>query len=335
MAETQSRPSRLWLYGPFVIAAVILGGYYMLWRAGAAEMKKQVGIWVEGQRALGLDISHGPLKADGFPFFLRVHVPSPDIADPSAQWRWRSESLSLDALPYDLNRLIFSPSGEQVLSTQNLGEWRTHADDFRASIKRDKKRDWVFSVTITAAKGRRAEDAATYQLGSLVMDLAPAPEALTTLTVNLAAQDFSLAGKEKTHHLAQLQTALSLSETMALSGPAPTAMWRAADGVFHINHFFADIEETKLAIAGNLQLDENFYPAGQLKTEIIKPAGLTTLLGDAGVLSPTEAAAASAGLGLLAIASGGKITAPLEFHDGGAHIGRVKIANLPVLKVEE
>ncbi len=306
-------------------------GYYLLWRAGAQQMIKAADAWVVDQRAAGLDVSHGAVKAEGFPFFLRVHIDAPDIAAPGV-WRWRAETLSVDALPYDLNRLIFSPKGEQLLSMEGLGEWRGAAEDLRASIANDKARGWVFSVTIGDAQGRRDADGASYSVASLVFDLAPAPGDPATLTLNLAADSLEYSLRDETYVIARLQTALALSEAPMLSGPAPAANWRGAGGALTVAHFFTDIEETKIAIAGDIRLDRNYYPEGVLKTELQSPAGLASLLGKTGALSSKEANAAAAGLTLMAITAGGKITAPIELKDGAAQIAGIKLADLPRVK---
>ncbi|MHA7872551.1 MAG: DUF2125 domain-containing protein, partial [Hyphococcus sp.] len=172
MTEQQTRLKRRWLYIPFAVAAVVVIAYYLLWRAGAAEMKTAVADWAEAQRAAGLEVSHGALKADGFPFFLRVHVAAPAIEAPGA-WAWRGDRLSLDALPYDLNKLIFSPRGEQIVSVENYDEWRITAADLRASIARDGAQGWVFSMNVADAVARRPADGAAASLGTLVFDLAP------------------------------------------------------------------------------------------------------------------------------------------------------------------
>ena len=139
-----------WFYIPWTVAAVIFVAYFMLWRYGASEMKTAVGEWVEDQRAAGFDVSHGALKTDGFPFFLRLHIDEPHIASPGA-WDWRTDRLTIDALPYDLNKLIFSTRSEQEVFLDGAGRWRVNADDFRVSIANDKKRDWVFATTIGGA----------------------------------------------------------------------------------------------------------------------------------------------------------------------------------------
>jgi len=132
--------------------------------------------------------------------------------------------------------------------------------------------------------------------------------------------------------MAQLQTVLSLSANDMLETPTPAASWREADGALTITHFFADIENTKIAVSGAIRLDQNDYPQGALKTELQSPAGLANLLGKTGVLSQAEASTAAAGLTLMAITSGGKITAPIELKAGSVQIAGVKIADLPKLE---
>ncbi len=331
MTDRSPRISRRWLYAPFAIAALILAGYYLLWRTGAHEMKRAVDAWVIDQRTAGLDVIHGAVTAEGFPFFLRVHIEAPEIAMPGV-WRWRAETLFLDALPYDLSRLIISPGGEQLFSAEGVGKWRGSAAELRASIANDNTRGWVFAVTAGDATGRRDGDGASYRLTSLVLDLAPAQGDPTALTLNLAAHGLEISAGGETYEMAQLQTMASLSRTDMLLTPTPAASWRETGGALTIAHFFTDVENTKIAASGAIQLDQNHYPQGTLKTELQNPAGLAKLLGKTGALSQAEASAATTGLIVIALPSGGKITAPIEFNEGSAQIAGIKIADLPKLE---
>jgi hypothetical protein len=328
MTEHTTSLKRRWLYIPFAIAAVIVFAYYLLWSAGAAQMKSAVHDWVEDQRAAGLTVNHGTVTSDGFPFFLRVHIDNALISSPDG-WRWQGQRLSLDALPYDLNKLIFSPRGEQILSIEGIGEWRINAADLRASIANDKARGWVFSMTIGDAAAHRIADGASASLKSLVFDLAPDASTQTTLGLNLAVNQFNAQLNGETFSLEELQSVISLSQTQLLSGDDPAAQWRYGGGEVKISGFFADVEDTKLAVTGAIHLDENDFPAGLINAEIQSPAGLARLLGKAGALSRAEAEAAAAGLSLMAFAGGGKITAPINLKDGQAQIGGVKVAELP------
>ena len=331
MSDIQARLRRRWLYLPFAIAAVIVFGYYLLWRAGADEIKKAVSIWVEEQRAAGMDVSYETIQTDGFPFFLRLHVDRPSIAAPG-EWAWRAERLSLDALPYELNKIIFSPVGEQRIELADYGVWRAGAGDLRASIARDAEREWVFSANIGDMKARRESDGAEASISSLIFDLAPVPGETATLTLTLAGSGIAYETNPSGFMLDRIQTVTAITHTHLLQGEEPASQWRDGGGALIINGLIAELNAATLSISGDLTLDQAQYPAGRLSAEIANPAGLAETLGDAGVLEPNEAEAAAAGLMLMALAGGGKITAPVELKNGEAQISGVKIAELPQIK---
>ncbi len=328
MADQSTRVDRRWLYIPFIAAGIVFFAYYLLWRAGASEMEKAALAWIDDQRAAGMEVSHNGVTREGFPFFLRLHIDSPEIAAPGA-WRWRGERLFIDALPYDLNRVIFTPTGEQHLSAAGFGAWRMTADDFRASIANDKAREWLFSVTLANAKAIRPEDGAEAAIANLVFDLAPDAAAPETLVLTLVAGALRIDAPDAAFHLSDLQTVMGLTQTHMLYGPGAAAQWRAAGGALIVTGLNAGVKGAKLSVSGLVRLDGAGYPTGRLDAEIANPAGLAQTLGEAGALSRQEAEAAAAGLTLMAIANGGKIAAPIELKDGAATIAGVKIADLP------
>ncbi len=330
MADKQSPMSRRWLYIPFAIAGAILFAYYLLWRAGAAEMKNGVEAWVLDQRATGIEVSHGDISRDGFPFFLRVHIDDVSIAKPGS-WSWRVERLTMDALPYDLNRLIFSTRSAQTIWMKGYGEWRITADDFRTSIANDKDREWAFAATVGNLHALRQTDGASASLASLVFDLAPDAVDKSTLTLNLAVTNARGSTGDRSMDLDSLQTILAVTQTEAFATNDPASAWRMANGRTNIQALLAKIGDSSVAISGGLSLDQNGYPAGRLDAETIAPAALARALGDAGVLAPSDAEATAATLTLAAIAGGGKITAPVEFKNGVVQIAGAKLADLPRL----
>ncbi len=314
---------RRWLYLPWAIAVFVVAGYFVLWRTGAAEMKKGLHEWVDSQRSAGMIVSHGALKAEGFPFFLRVHIEKPDIAQ-TGEWRWRTDRLTLDALPYDLNRLIFSIRSEQHISFAKYGDWRIQADDVRASIANDKKRSWVFAFTLGRAIAQRDEDGAIAEIDSLVFDLAPDAVNEMTLVLSLAAADAHVSASGHDARLDSLQTVMAATQAGFL-GDAQA--WRDAGGALIINGLIATLGEASLSVAGDVRLDHNNLPEGQLTADATSPAAFARALAEAGVMSVEDAESLAATLTLTAIASGGKITAPIEIKDGAAHLAGIRIAD--------
>lgn len=325
----KTRLMRRWLIGVWIAAAVIMAGYYAMWCYAAGVMETSVNEWVDEQRAAGLTIDHGAIQRDGFPFFLRVHIDAPQITSPGA-FAWQAERLSIDALPYDLNRLIFSPSGTQRITADALGDWSYSADSIRASIANDKKRGWVFSMNVDNASATGADGAAG-GLESLIYDLAPSADAPTTLTLNLVAAGYSFRDAQRDIAIDQLETSVSLSQTDFLNGHDPATRWRDAGGALNIHGLNVLIDEAQLSVSGSVSLDRENRPEGVLTTIVTKPAGLAGALAGSGALSREEADAAIAGLTLAAMAQGGRIEAPIKLHAGAATIAGAKVADLPTI----
>lgn len=287
-------------------------------------MKKAVALWADDQRAAGLDVSYGALKAEGFPFFLRVHVETPEIAAPD-QWRWRTNRLTLDALPYDLTRLIFSVRSEQQISLAGYGDWRVTAGDFRFSIANDKTRDWTFAMNISGAHAVRGADQASASVENLVFDLAPAAADKTMLVLSLAAANIESNPTGCAFRLDSIEAVMAATQAQALGD---AQMWRQAGGEFIINGLNAQLDEARLSVSGKLSLDPALHPEGALNTELVSPAPFAKALAQLGLMSEENAESAGAALTLAAIAGGGKISAPLEFKDGAAQLSGVKIFEL-------
>lgn len=324
-----TRAMRRWLIGVWVVAALIMIAYYAVWRYAAGVMETSIADWVEDQRAAGLIVNHGAIRRDGFPFFLRVHIDAPDIESPGA-FSWTAERLSIDAAPYDLNRLIFSPSGAQRFTAEAIGDWAYSADSIRASIASDKKRGWVFSMNIDNARAT-GPNGAEGQLGTLIYDLAPAADAPTTLTLNLIGAAYSYRGPRRAIAIDQLGASLSADQTDFFTGPDPATRWRNAGGALTVHGVNAVVDEATISVSGSVSLDAKNRPDGALSTTLTKPAGLAGVLAASGALSRQEADAMIAGLTLAAMAQGGRIEAPIALHAGAATIAGVKLADLPAI----
>lgn len=324
---SDARAKRLWLYLPFAAGAAILFAYWLLWRTVAGEIKVGVEDWAIDQREAGLDVAHGRVFAEGFPFFLRVHVESPSIEAPGVG-AWSTDRLTLDALPYDLNRMIFSIRSDQRLRLDNGGDWTIAADDFRASIANDKARDWVFSMTIANAEALRNDAPALARAGSLIFDLSPAAEDRSTMVLSLAAADLAAGDAATPIALDGLRTVVAARQAQALSDPA---VWRALGGALVVSGLEAEAGTSRLSVSGAITLDAANRPSGELKSIIAAPGPFIQSLADAGLVEPQSAERTAAALTLAAIAGGGAINAPIVLENGEARIANVAIAHLPPL----
>ena len=121
---------------------------------------------------------------------------------------------------------------------------------------------------------------------------------------------------------------LSPSIEATLTTPASGALTTAPNGSIVIDRLFVETEGTEISLSGTISVDEQGYPSGVLDTEIVKPAGLGRVLGKTGALPLEEAQAVETGLALMAVAGGGKITAPIILADGAVSIAGIKLAEM-------
>lgn len=324
MAEKKA-VSRRWLVIAWGTAAVIVTGYYALWRHGAGVMRSSVLEWVDDQRAAGMTVTHGSITRHGFPFFLRLHIDDPDLALPDV-WRWQAERLTLDALPYDLNKLIFTTSGEQRFEATGINTWRYRADDLRASIANDKKRGWVFSMNIAQLSAYDAQDKSA-SIGSLIFDVAPSETDPQSLTLVLAGEAIAVPARDGDVALDKIETAITASQ-MSAGSPAS---WHAAGGTLTIHGLNLVANEAEFSTSGSLRLDREQYPAGVLDIRLTKPFGLADIFAASGVLSREESDAAAAGLGMAAMAQGGALEGPVTFERNGVFFDGNRVADAPAL----
>ncbi|MGE0407806.1 MAG: DUF2125 domain-containing protein [Amphiplicatus sp.] len=255
-------------------ALLLFAGYALLWRAGAAEMRRSIEDWTAEQRAAGVEVSYARVSVVGFPMKLRGVAHDVAIAEPGL-WRWRARALRIDASPFAPNALVFSTDNSQRLDLGAFGAWRIDAPDGRARLEGGKR--WRIDISSGPSLIERADGrAVASERFRLVIEAHPQdPDGL-------------------------------LIRTLQLEGAGAA-----------------------LTLSGAVFLDEAGYPRGALQASLTNPGAIATLLGEFGALAPEKAEQAAASLTLAAIASGGRLAAPLIFENGSASIAGVEIAKLP------
>ncbi len=315
MSGRRSKLSRLFLWAPFVLAALLLVAYYIVWREGAQTMRRAVDAWAEDQRTAGLTVSYDKVSASGFPFFLRGAAANAVIGD-ARRWRWSAERLNIDTLPYALDRLVFSATNPQILDLGAHGVWSLRSDNGRASIESDDSRDWLVNVESGPGSIERADSLASLSAEKFLLSVAPDANDRRRIQASLIVDKFSTALSGGVIDAPRIEAFVEISQT-------------AAGSALDFRRIIVDAEGAQILLTGNIRVDEAGYPEGALEADIANPSGLALLLQKLGALSPQEAERASAALTLAAIAGGGRISGPVALKNGEARIAGVKIADLP------
>lgn len=314
MRETHAR-SRVLLWAPFALAGAAVAGWFVIWNAGADAMRRAVEKWADEQREASLTVVYDRPRVRGFPFYLRGSFANVEIADTN-RWRWRTETLFVDTLPYAVERMVFSVRSPQALELHGHGAWTLNAESIRASYESGKGRRWSFDLESGPATFARDSGAEAVSVRRFLLSAAPEPHdkrrAQASLIVDGLAARFPGGDVDAT-----------LIEAFIEAEKTPEG------GALNLRRIVIDAGGGKLFLAGALHLDEKGYLAGRLNAEIVNPANLTELLAVAGALSPAEAEQAGAALTLAAIAGGGVLRAPLLLENGAAHIAGARVGVLP------
>ncbi|MEM8633954.1 MAG: DUF2125 domain-containing protein [Pseudomonadota bacterium] len=113
--ESGRRVSRLWLYFPVAVFALLIAAYSTYWFWMRGEIDKGIDAWIDDQRELGMTIEFKEKRIDGFPYRFALSVDDPQISDPGSGINWSGQELQLIMQPWDFNHLIGRSPGRNSL----------------------------------------------------------------------------------------------------------------------------------------------------------------------------------------------------------------------------
>ena len=324
-----------------VISVLILLAYTIVWQMGARAMKGAVFGWITDQREAGLNITHGDVKTGGFPFFLRTLIDTACIGD-EKNGHWCAEQLAIDALPYDLNRLIFSPSGSQTLNLKNFPDgyqnWSGRADRIRASLGRDKEREWFFALNIKDGSLMGDNVQASLASNNLIINLGP--DQNRPQDIRLQIQIEGLSGEvaldnDPFRNLALDRIEISLAgeaiDQFGSVGAHPLRDWSRQGGSVAIDRVLITRGESQFAAKGDVKVDGDGYPQGEIEILFVKPFPLLEQIEATKVLTEAEAASVRGAVAVATMAQGGKIDGSFVMQDGVLRYDGQLLTKLPVI----
>ena len=307
-----ARPDTRWTLLVMAALCVVFGIVYTaFWKAGASAMRTSL---VQISDTAGPpELSFGSFSTTGFPFFLRGDVR--DVALVGGGYAWRAERLTIDALPINPDRFVFSPAATQRLDLGALGGFDVTTDAARASISRDDRR-WIVDAqadrldAVSAPPGRA-------RLAGHGLLMKASPEGRNGVHASLFAGRFDWSSGARS----------ATGEKLLVDAIVDPS----SSGVT-ISRFSMQTGGATVELDGALALDPAGFPEGVLNARIVNPAGFIGFLAGLGALGADDARAAKAALSLAAMAGGGAVVAPLELTQGEARIAGVRVATLPRLR---
>lgn len=321
-----------------IVILVAAGLWAAYWFAGAAGAKSAFANWFEIRRGEGWVAEYADLSVQGFPNRFDTTLTAPVLADPHSGWSWEAPFFQVFALSYQPNHVIAVWPDTQLLATPNAkydissakmqASLVTEGTDLalvRANLAADTlqiaQRDGdATNMTALNVALLRQEDGTSYRFALKADDLAPSRSfrALVDKTGGLP-RTFSAFDADITMTFDQPWNRLSLEEARpqlrALKISLAEARW-------------GDLE---LALAGELQIDAQGWPDGQVTIKARNWREIVSMSVAAGILPQALADQLSNGLQMVAGMSGNPNTLdlPLDFRGGGLYFGPIPLGPAP------
>ena len=329
-------PSKVWLYGPFVMLALGIMAWSLVWLAISAQVTKGMDEAAAGLRARGWSVSWSDRWVDGYPFRIDVTVQNPALREPSG-WGFSAPSLKAQAYAYHLdNWIVVAPPAGFVLQRPTgpvaiTGLLRASFAGFDAAPPRIA----VEGVDLVMTPGPGAAPFFLGKADHFGLYLRPVTgggaEAAIRYDGGVSTPN-TLLGRLSNQHTTAMIGDVVITRYAALIGPDSTAAiraWSAAGGHLQVVGFGVAGDGASLGVAPTtLSVDANGRLNGHLAVVAPNAPRVIRALGDGGLGGRIAAEGAA---DLVELQSGGAAKArfALTFEDGMAKVGPIPIAPAP------
>lgn len=328
-----------------LVAAVLWAGY---WFYGASSTRTTFQAWLADRQAAGWEATVGNLEVKGFPNRFDTTFTDIALADPAAGWAWRAPFLQLLALSYKPNHVIAVwPQEQRIVAGQ--AAYDVIAAALQASLVLRPSTDLVLdrirlvgeSLQITGEDGAGLAIGAARLAGErLGADGAPTTSApadgetryrLAMSVEDLQPDDDLRAQLDPSDSLPRRIETLRADVTIGFDRPWDRGAVEAArpqPTSLSLRLAEADWGPLRLMARGDLQLDGQGWPTGQIDIKASNWREMMRMLRAAGVVSAEWAGTLEQGLSLMAGQSE-DIDIPLAFRNGRIWIGPVPLMDSP------
>lgn len=328
-----------------ICCGLVLTGYSLFWLYAANRLESEIAAFFDQLEHKGFHIAAAEPGLSGFPFDINLQFDGLEITNPKDQWQWIGQDLTVNATPWQLNRLHIHPNGTQQISILTPDErirLTLQASDSKITLGRDEEKGDFASIT---AKGLEVSDQDhRYNFGfsqlavtGSMQDPRDRDLHLNGLKMSLSASGIRLPNQNQLP-LGSMIAALDFDISMPSGVPLNTDeealdAWQQVGGTLEIEKFMIQWGQFGGHISGALTLDDSHRPDGILEAEL---ANLPqTLLGfaDKGLLDKKQAGIAAAAIQFFSVKQNRQgqpvISLPIHLTKGGVMLGPVRLAVMP------
>lgn len=331
-------PSRSFLAAAIL---VILGtAYAAYWHLMADRLEQGIERWAEQQRAQGVEAGWRELTFDGFPLQFRARLSAPRLIQERGDiaGSWQAESLTLEALPWNLHRIVFTSGGKQaaLLNGRELAFERAEGTLRLDGSGRIAEADATLSRLVLApGAGMPGATAETLRLAAGLPEITPRGHGDPGLIIEADLAGLTLASRQTL----PVEGPADFSFRATIMGPLPTpvdknrlAAWRDAGGTMEIENLSLDWAPLRLRASGTLALDSALQPVGALSAALSGHGPFLQKLVAMGWVRPQDAGIAGIAFNLLerpGFDGRPTLNAPVTVQDGYLYIGPARLTPMP------
>ena len=327
------------------LAALVLA-WIGAWHVVAGIVESRFDAWAAGLRAEGLSVTHAERRVAGFPLTWRLTVERPEMAGAGPTgWQWRGAAVIATIAPWAWRDMALEWPGEHRLwlgqgrGAENWVIWAQRPDG-RIQLDANGQLDRL-SLDFADVSARRMPDPAVTRIERLNAELAPYRQmppghrsdvfdALVSLQ-GLILSNEPVRGINRRIARAKLDAAFMGKLPPGTLGQSVRA-WRDDGGTVEVKRLEMEWGQLEIDGSGTLALDGEDRPLGAFTARIAGLRETLEALGQAGLISPREAAAMNVAVSLFARASPGderkRLNLPLSAQDG-----LLSIAGLPLMRL--
>lgn len=327
-----------------VIVLVAATAWSAYWVFGATASQKATESWLEERRTEGWQVEYSDLTVRGFPNRFDTTLTDLVLTDPETGLSWQAPFFQFFALSYQPNHLIAAWPNTQTLATP-FQKITVETDKMTASLKVQPNAELALDSANVVIENLRMSSSAGWQAGANTLNAAIRETVGKPQTYDIAMQADTVTPGDAQRDL--LDAGGNLPDIIeAVRIDLETAFARPLD-IRVIEQDRPDITalgikeasgtwgELQLRAKGDLQVDDQGLPTGDIAINARNWREMLKLAVNAGALPAEAAGAAELGLGFLASLSGAEnsLDAPLSFKNGRSYLGPIPIGEAPRLNL--
>lgn len=351
---------------PLIGVIVIVLAYTAYWFVMSGILRDRIEAFAADSRGSDIVAQWETLSMQGYPYRIAAAFTAPHVTAPQTpeNWSWKATGLEADVLPYNLRHIVLKVDGDQTLQYSDT----RGPIPLRHTIHARAEGTWASYVALKDLPfGRLAIDVnklvARRDTGTslepstqseqltaerLQFHIRPAEDMDTRDIAATGSYDFALQGNDMA--VSAIGPALVLGTQIDLitmqarlrdlpagksASPARLAKaWMRNGGRLTVSDLQIKWGPLDLWAQGNLALDSQARPTGNLDAEIRDYPALVQALVNQGIIRAQDAKIAQLGLGLVAQMQGkndGAIAVPVVLKEGKLFLGPLLVARLDPL----